>query len=333
MINNVSKRTILPGIDIMKLIMSLFVVAIHVRLSCIFDGRGRYLLDLLFSIAVPYFFVVFGYLMVITSGNIKKNIRRIFKIYVIWTLIYLPLSIYGEWTYSNNLLKIGGKLLKNFLFLGESFYSWQLWFLLACVVGLFIIFLLQRITNNDIEIIICLAILYLTGMIMDWFHENGNNNLLTLYYSVFRTTRNGVFYGALYIQIGIMIAKYKKIIQARYAVPLMIFFVIADVLIDNAYISKIILLPISFCAFCVSTQIGYGLRSQISVAIRKLSTGIYLLHMYFVAIYRVGFVKQSTQYNYLLAFAFVVLCSCISFFMLSHIKIKGRSLSSILKIT
>lgn len=93
-------------IDLLKLIMAFFVIAIHSGLSNITSGICKDILNDIFALAVPYFFITSGFLLFRKTdinnwgSNDKKRLLRylvkILKLYGAWTLIYLPLTIYGE---------------------------------------------------------------------------------------------------------------------------------------------------------------------------------------------------------------------------------------------
>lgn len=52
------------------------------------------------------------------------------RIYVVVSIIYIPLTVYGtfkELRENSNLYVAVYNLIKNYFFVGEQFYSWQLW--------------------------------------------------------------------------------------------------------------------------------------------------------------------------------------------------------------
>lgn len=124
-------------IDILKLIMAFFVIAIHSELSSITSGVCKDILNIIFALAVPYFFITSGFLLFrktdinnwVGSDKIRilRYLVKTLKLYGAWSLIYLPLTIYGEVRiYNTPLQKAVIKVFKNILLVGENFYSWQL---------------------------------------------------------------------------------------------------------------------------------------------------------------------------------------------------------------
>lgn len=83
------------AIDVLKIAMALFVVGIHANpLSGLFEGASLYTGDGIYRMAVPVFLVINGYyfLPVAQTGRAWGYVRRIVWLFVIWSLLYLPLS-------------------------------------------------------------------------------------------------------------------------------------------------------------------------------------------------------------------------------------------------
>ena len=112
--------------------MAYVVVAIHTTTSAILGLRW---------VAVPFFFVISGFFlfrkMPLGREQELERIRRwtlkSLKMYLIWTAIYLPFTVYGWWldglTWRQCILQFS----RNLLFCGENYLSWPLWYLLGMV--------------------------------------------------------------------------------------------------------------------------------------------------------------------------------------------------------
>ena len=94
------------GIDLLKFTMAVCVVAIHTQpLYGIQSVAVQRLFDTITSLAVPYFFSVSGFLLfskidadISSEKNMevcKKYLSRVLSLYVIWNIIYLPITIFG----------------------------------------------------------------------------------------------------------------------------------------------------------------------------------------------------------------------------------------------
>lgn len=125
-------------VDYMKLLMACFVIGIHTWLSSACQNEvATKILNLLFSIAVPYFFICSGFFLfrnderADTNHRMIQYVKSIISMYVIWTFIYLPFTIYSYYADELNFRQGILAFIRGFLFIGEHSYSWPLWYLLA----------------------------------------------------------------------------------------------------------------------------------------------------------------------------------------------------------
>ena len=95
------------SIDLFRFICAIFVVMIHVNpfgnanRNIIFKYLDFGITQYLSRLAVPFFFITSGFFLYrktvyssFSFNNSKKYIRRILKLYILWSIIYLPLTIY-----------------------------------------------------------------------------------------------------------------------------------------------------------------------------------------------------------------------------------------------
>lgn len=86
--------------DLLRFLLSFVVISIHT----INDSDKIGVVKALQDISVPLFAMTTGFLCMNTCGypcrenfdNIKKYELSIIKTYLIWTLLYIPLTIYGN---------------------------------------------------------------------------------------------------------------------------------------------------------------------------------------------------------------------------------------------
>ena len=146
-------------IDIMKLVLSLMVVAIHISP---FGSLHGYIVPLC-RIAVPLFFITSGYFLFGKTQNkssgeqieiIQKFVSRNLKLYGQWFLILLPIN-YREYGY----LGMGAlKLIQAFFFGGLFPASW---YIMALIIGALIVFCLTDIFHvNMVWVLAVGAVLY-----------------------------------------------------------------------------------------------------------------------------------------------------------------------------
>lgn len=94
-------------LDLMKFVMAVVVIAIHIRPEVSFSNHSvKIIFEGIYSLAVPFFFMASGFLLFrkaripledVGKARILSYLKRMLKLYVVWTLIYLPLTIYGFW--------------------------------------------------------------------------------------------------------------------------------------------------------------------------------------------------------------------------------------------
>lgn len=143
----------LNGVDVLKFIMAFAVIIIHVK--SLFDVNYQTLLNWFIRLAVPYFFIVSGFLtarrLTILGTHhertkyLKKRALRFGKMFLSWILIYLPISLI-TFNYSN--IEVLSKSIimyvKLVMFYGESRFAWPLWYLYSSMIAYFILSVLSR---------------------------------------------------------------------------------------------------------------------------------------------------------------------------------------------
>ena len=201
-------------IDLFKFIASLLVITIHTEPLITYSTEGNFILTrVLARVAVPFFFISAGYLFSfkLTDNKIENNkllfsyLKRIFSIYLISIIIYIPINIYNGYVTSNfNLIN----MLKDLIFNGTMYH---LWYLPALILGICIVFMLINNFSINISLIITI-ILYILGLLGDsYFKITSNidllNNLYNNMFLVFDYTRNGIFFAPVFILLGFKFAK------------------------------------------------------------------------------------------------------------------------------
>ena len=196
-----------PGLDYLKMILALLVVMRH---ACQYFAPSNSIfyiinVNILSVCAVPCFFTISGYLFFSReNASIKKQCIRLFRLYLIWTLLYLPLNV---------VLIINKKLtildlLKNFLFSGSYYH---LWFLPALIVALLLNYWLRN--KNIVIVAICFSFLFIIALLSEPYNflvSERIDSLFKFYASIFLTCRNGLFFGSIYVFIGRMLTNIDK---------------------------------------------------------------------------------------------------------------------------
>lgn len=186
----------MKGIDTLKLFFSLIVVWIHTGVG---DLGG------LTPWAVPFFFAVSGFFLfgklfsepgyAQRSGIVGGWCRKTLRLYIIWSLIFLPYAVIGLANDHMGLVKSVAVYMRNILLVGENYLSWPLWYLLGLLWAGAIIWIADKLRIPFWGLCVLAVILFLSPRILH-LEENG------FYLKVFSTTRNGFFTGFPFMVLG-----------------------------------------------------------------------------------------------------------------------------------
>ena len=192
----------MKGADILKFIFALVVVWIHTGTN---DLHG------LVNIAVPFFFVMSGFFLfgkiftqpdsISKQSVLLKWLKSTIRLYLLWTLIYLPFAIIGFYKEGLPLIKSTVVWLRNVLLVGENYLSWPLWYLLGMIWAGIVILLSIKLRIPFWLLCIGGVILFLAPRILPAVFEN------KYYLSSFQTTRNGFFHGLPFMLLGGVVRK------------------------------------------------------------------------------------------------------------------------------
>lgn len=155
-----SRTDFFNGMDIGKLCMAFVVVAIHTwPVSSMNWDWLKFICSVIFPCAVPFFFLSRGYLLArklesVSDCNgkvliLKSYLKKYIYLYCIWSIIYFPLAIWGYILDNHTLL--GAKVLfgiieyiRGFIFIGEHYNSWVLWYLLSTIYSILLLLIMQK---------------------------------------------------------------------------------------------------------------------------------------------------------------------------------------------
>ena len=294
------------NIDFVKVCMAFVVVAIHThpQNSCSIVWI-RELLTNIFDIAVPFFFVTSGFFIwnkicdaskeekiLRLKGWIKKTIR----LYLLWTLIYIPFTIYGFYTDKLSLAKSLIVFFRNFLLVGENYLSWPLWYLLAMLVAACIIYIMVKCNFKGRTMCFVGIIFALIGYCLDKGIIPSD-----VYFSLFKTTRNGFFVGIQYILIGMLIAS-KGIIKS----PKILFAILVVSFLFHAFGYKLAKFALIYSFFSLVLQINLKRNNNLYRNLRLTSTIVYFVHMLWMGLITILFPNTLSP---ILSFSIVAILS------------------------
>lgn len=303
-------------LDVMKLVMAVVVIAVHTRPEVSFSNHSvKMIFEGIYSLAVPFFFMASGFLLFrkvrlpledVGKDRILSYLKRILKLYVVWTMIYLPLTIYGFWKEEIPALEAIVFFGRNILLVGENYMSWPLWYLLGLITAICIIYCLLRFRFSVNGIVIISVIIAVLGVSLDYLNDNSILPYISdLYFSVFVTTRNGLFVGFMYVALGLLCTRLKTI-QLWLIIMLLMLGAIGMFLkvpLSNA------LVVFSLFVLSISFQ-GNRVPLQLSVQFRVGSTIVYFVHMLFMAVLVLLMDCTKGMQLFVLVTSFSIVFSC-----------------------
>lgn len=228
----------LNNLDIMKFIAAILIVSIHTTpLLSLNETVSLAFENTIARVAVPFFFAASGFLFFGKISNSDhrnqttkpagsywvKYTKRIAIIYLVWSLIYGVNDFYHSYQEQNqDLLRAILFYLRDLVFLGGHFHLWYFPALLFAVTALY--FGIRMMTLNKL---LLLSIgLYVIGMFGDaYFGVLGEDTVLSRfvlqYNELFGTTRNGLFFGLVYVVLGAYM--YERRQTVRHSKPGLLF--------------------------------------------------------------------------------------------------------------
>lgn len=205
------------GFDILKWILAIIIVIRHCGqssgINIPMDGKIFFwFVSVLSPIGVPIFFTITGFLLFRKNLSwyiIKKQLLRIGLLYAVWTVIYLK-PIYNAYPYTGmTKSQYIRTLIKDSIFSGTWFH---LWYLPSCICAIIIVYFLSKKLNNE-KLFILAWILYIIGVFGDGSYAQIVPESWNWFYNIVNKTgygtRNGLFYGTLFIALGKILADHQ----------------------------------------------------------------------------------------------------------------------------
>lgn len=285
--------------DLAKFICALLIIVIHTSPLIKINEAANYMLNnWICRLAVPFFFMSTGFLLFrktdlcnMQRSSVVAFTKKILSLYFIWSIIHIPISFYELFKLEKNPVLCLFKYCRNIIFSG-SYYS--LWYLPAVVVAVWLTYFSLKYVKKFKIIIPCASLLYAVGMLLLTYrkilklflHNPEILRLLSIAKKLFVTTRNGIFFGFIFVVLGALFA-YKPIkINMKKATAfflLSVALLFAEVMLSYFRFNTtepdmwIMLLPSSFFLFYIVTHIELK-DSGKYIAMRKMSSLIYFGH-------------------------------------------------------
>lgn len=329
-------------LDVAKFISALLVVAIHCApLIQISEPANFVLVQIFARLAVPFFFLTSGWLFFRKINPHKgwkdpENVKalghywkRIAKIYLVWSILYLPL-VFLSWYQGGFDATTLVRFVRDFLCNGTYYH---LWFLPALLLGVPFVYLLYTTLKKRWMLWLSIA-LYLIGMMINVY---GNvlldvpflGRMIALYTSVFSTSRNGLFFAPVYLVMGIYAQNflhggtYKKQSGLALLISFALYcgeaFLLRQCGIMHDLTSMyLMLVPTIFFLFIFLMQFSLP-QSKWYPQLRAMSLLTYVSHIYFIFI-----LLNVFQLPNIIVYLGSILCSCIFSLGILHLSKRWR---------
>lgn len=254
-------------------------------------GTFGYLLRaFLTGIGVPFFFIGSGFLYV--SGLQRTDsprkyavnyVKRIMIMYVLWTIITLPISIYNiNIAYPGiNVIMLTLHLIRQFVFVGSLGVYWYVLALIYNSIMLYIsyIYRLDKLILAVALLAFAVGVLYGAGI----FPEE--SFVYRTVHVIFGSERNFLSMGLLYMWIGLWMATH-TVHCDRYKLWIAFAIVMILRLAETLYSPvQFLQLPSAILLFLIALNSPMQRLGMILVKLRRLSVVMYLVHFPFILVF------------------------------------------------
>lgn len=274
-----------PVVDLIKLCCSFLILMSH---ASPFAGLGEqvnlYAVNLSFRFAVPFFFLCTGFFTLghPTLPNVLRYLKRIFLLYLVWTLLFFLVNPPQSLTWA---------ILPRFFLSGSTDAYWYFpSLMLSCLLTYFLLAKLPL----PISFLIALA-LYGFGLAGDSYWRLLGTNpiikpLLQAYNTVFIEAKRGILFPTLFLLTGAAIGRTPSLqrFSPKEAGLLLalsyLLFVLEFVLIEVKHTHwgrnmTVMIVPVSTLLFVLALQKRREGSSPRQLWLRRMSTLVYCAHV------------------------------------------------------
>ncbi|TRZ36815.1 acyltransferase [Niallia circulans] len=337
-------------IDLIKFFAIFLVVCIHTNPfnnTVIFGVRGDYVSNIIVAVAkigVPLFFAISGYLFYtkfeITEFKheyFKKYMRKIFNLFVCWYIFYViyDLFVILFTNYSKGFQIVMQQFQEYFssLFnLGFIFYgtlsnsSYHLWYLIALLWAVLILYIALKMKKLNTLLII--------SLVLHFIGQFGQSYSGLVHIPL--NTRDAFFFGLFYVSLGSFFAKNKttilkttKIIKITPLISMTIFFTFFQVIERlltyslwnptniNYFITTI---PAIICLLLIMVKYTSIARGSFVSKIGANAVGIYVTHVFFLELITT-IIDTSTLRNVLAQFILTPFIFFLSYIFYNNLQL------------
>ena len=244
------------------------------------------------NLSVPFFFLCTGFLLGGRMGDpmggpgdrqlVLRHTKKLALLYLLWSAVYLPPALAYYRSVEMSPLHAAADYLRGFLLVGEHYNSWMLWYLLASVYGLGLLFLLLR-RPKSLRVIggcaLLFAALWVAVTALVTLDPPAWPPLAALRRLVQVTIVNGrLLQGFFYIGFGLVLSR-RMIPPAAAAGLLAAGFAGGYLLEATGVFASLCFMAASLGLFCLTAQLPLKDR-PVFRSLRTASSVIYFTHMW-----------------------------------------------------
>ena len=321
-----NERKYIIGFDILKFLMAIVIISLHAGISKVFSIPVSTFISNFQGLAVPVFFLLSSFLFFeklscsqpSTSKNLWQFEKRILYLYLLWSIIMIPITIYLHHYERMGLLGIL-IWIKDFFFDYTFFASW---FFGALLIGMPIVFVLR---HKPMVLLLISGFLYVVFSFYGMMPE-----IITkpfeLYHLYLGVPQRSFLCGIIWLGLGFLLSHYKLLERIKewyykkrdnrlfFCLFILLVGLTLSVIIDYLQLFGVLSVVILF-------YLIRGERYNIEVCklLRQCSIIMYCVHYVFIHI-----VWQFTS-NCFLTFAI----SCVSSFIVAWIIVRLSNTKSL----
>lgn len=330
------------GIDVVKLLMAICVIALHTHPL---EGINNIIVSSIYSAivrqAVTFFFITSGFLLFFkfdkdlyaeqNVAKLKKFFIKFLKLYIFWHLIYLPITVYGFVAKDYSVLKSIAVFFRNIFFVGEQWFSWPLWYMLSTIYAVIFLIVMIKYKVKEKKIYLLAGIIYIGAII---FTEIVNcketfsgvlNIIVSIATNVFSNGR--VFTGIGIFTIGMIFGRYNDKFIVYNKNILIIVWILLTCILAIIQLTEIIIIPdilniLCSCVLFLYVKSFYKIVEEDKYDIyRKTSTVYYFTHMiwYFIGSLIIFGFDVEERYGFI-PFLWTMILSTITAIIINRFK-------------
>ncbi|MGI3183835.1 acyltransferase family protein [Nioella aestuarii] len=281
------------GIDVARLALALLVVLAHCATFQAVSPAAHFLFNNgLARIIVPFFLLTTGYFF---DRQMAKGLGpwlwRVGRVYVIWTLIFLPYILFLQ------------EVTPMRLILTALFGYFHLWYLPALIGGMVVLYLARNL--SDWALMALAAGLFIVGGVIQ-YAENALLDFSTLsnHYDLLVITRNFLFYGFPYLALGTLLHRGRLLANSRPETRQWMVAGAGLLLLAETWLAYLAFSPegffdLNFAAFLLTPILFVWARDlkigNLPFDPRHLSMVIYLTHMLYLVPLRIFTGLETVQ--------------------------------------